>query len=357
MEINLADAEQREVKRSLKSVIINEEEEKMKSKWIWNLLICMLVLIWPSGAALADDAYAETPLENATAAQRHNILLAAQAIDGIRIDFGGEFSFNGIVGERSAERGYQNAENGRGVEVTGGGVAQTATTLYLALMQRDDIEYSSIYTYNERFSGSYVDSGYDAIATDYNNGLDFAFDSYHEGTLAIYMWVDEDSLCCYVTEEAGTAPENGELIGCSRLPADADGAQLTNIALAAKRISGWRLRPGDTFSFNGIVGPRSIQEGYQSAPNGRGVDVVGGGVAQAASAVYMAVRDLEAVEIVEKQAYGNAYAGTYVDNGEDAVLVDYNGNIDFSFVYRGDAEMGIYIYMDREFLVCDIYEE
>ena len=329
----------------------------MKSQWIRGVLICLLILIWPAGTALADDAYAETPLGNATAAQRNNILLAAQAIDGIRIDFGGEFSFNGIVGERSAERGYQNAPNGRGVEVTGGGVAQTATTLYLALMQRDDIEYSSIYTYNERFSGNYVDSGYDAIATDYNNGLDFAFNSYHEGTLAVYMWVDEDSLCCYVTEEAGTAPANGELISWSRLPADADGAQLTNIALAAKRISGWKLQPGDTFSFNGIVGPRDAQAGYQSAPNGRGVEVTGGGVAQAASAVYMAVRELETVEIIEKQAYGKAYVGTYVENGEDAVLVDYNGNTDFSFVYRGNAEMGIYIYMDRGFLVCDIYEE
>ena len=213
----------------------------MKSKWIWGVAVCLLALMWPVGAALADDAYAETPLADTADARRNNVILAAQAIDGIRLGFGEEFSFNEIVGERSAERGYLNAVNGRGVEVVGGGVAQTATTLYLALMQRDDIEYSSIYTYNEGFSGDYVESGYDEIATDYVNDLDFAFNSYHEGTLAIYMWVDEDSLCCYVTEETGMAPGSGELIAGSGFFADADDAQANNIALAAPRISGWTM--------------------------------------------------------------------------------------------------------------------
>lgn len=329
----------------------------MKSKWIRGLAACLLALMWPVGAALADDAYAETPLAGTAEARRNNVILAAQAIDGIRLGFGEEFSFNEIVGERSAERGYMPAENGRGVEVVGGGVAQTATTLYLALTQRDDIEYSSIYTYNESFSGGYVESGYDAIATDYINDLDFAFNSYYEGTLAIYMWVDEDSLCCYVTEETGMASGNGTLIGCSRLRADTEGAQAGNIAIAAQSVSGWTMRSGETFSFNEIVGPRDALFGYQKAENGRGAYVTGGGVAQVAAAVYMAVRDIETVEVEELQAYGSSYAGSYVERGEDAVLVDYSGDIDFSFSYLGDGEMSVYVYMDGEELVCEVYED
>ena len=329
----------------------------MNSRWLGGLIICLLVLLGASGAAKADDAYAETSLEEASGAQRHNILLAAQAIDGVRLDFGDGFSFNGIVGERSAERGFQAAENGRGVQVTGGGVAQTATTLYLALMQRDDIEYSSIYTYNESFSGGYVDSGYDAIATDYVNGLDFAFNSYHEGTMVIYMWVDGDVLCCYVTEDADGMIGEGRRIGRAELPADAVGAQADNIRLAAEAISGWRMRSGDVFSFNEIVGPRSADYGYQAAENGRGVQVTGGGVAQAASAVYLAVKELDCVELLEKQAYGSSYAGSYVQSGEDAVLVDYAGDIDFSFRYCGEGELSVYVYMNGNRLVCEMYEE
>lgn len=328
----------------------------MKGKWLCGLIVCLLMLICFAGAALADDAYAETPLSGASDAQRNNILLAARAIDGVRLEFGEEFSFNEIVGERSGERGFQAAENGRGVKVTGGGVAQTATTLYLALMQRDDIEYSSIYTYNERFAGGYVESGYDAVATDYANGLDFAFNSYHDGTMLIYMWVDEDVLCCYVTEDADGASAHGKRIGRAELPIDALSAQAVNARLAADSISGWTLEPGDEFSFNEVVGPRSAEYGYQAAENGRGVRVTGGGVAQAAAAVYLAVNGLDCVEITEMSVYGDSYTGSYVAGGEDAVLVDYNGGVDFSFVYQGAGELSVHVYMNGNRLVCEVYE-
>lgn len=325
----------------------------MKSRWLMSLIICLLVWIGAAGTALADDAYAETPLSGASDAQRANILLAAQAIDGVRLEFGDGFSFNEIVGERSAERGFCSAENGRGVKVTGGGVAQTATTLYLALMQRDDIEYSSIYTYNERFTGDYVDSGYDAIATDYANGLDFAFNSYHEGTMFIYMWVDGDALCCYVTEDEA---EHGDRIGYAELPVDALSPQAANARLASDAISGWTMRSGDAFSFNEIVGPRGAEYGYRPAPNGRGVSVTGGGVAQAAAAVYLAARELDCVQITEMKSYGADYAGDYVKKAEDAVMVDYGADVDFSFVYLGEGEMSVWVYMNGNRLVCEICE-
>ena len=66
-------------------------------------------------------------------------------------------------------QGYVAAENARGVSVTGGGVAQVATTLYLALLNvRGDIEFGPIQTYGDRFADSYVDDGSQSIITDYS---------------------------------------------------------------------------------------------------------------------------------------------------------------------------------------------
>ncbi len=328
----------------------------MKGKWRATALMCLAMLCtWQ--AAQADEVYVETSLSAASQAQKSNIMLAAQAIDGTRLEFAESFSFNTLVGPRSEERGFETAPNGRGIDVVGGGVAQTATTLYKGLMQRDDIEYSSIYTYNERFVGDYVDSGYDAIATDYANGLDFAFNSYYEGTLAVYMWIAEDKLCCYIAEEDEYRTSDGRLVGYAQTPLAIDGAQTENIALAAAGIDGWKMKKGDRFSFNAIVGPRSEQAGYQAAPNGRGVEVCGGGTAQAASTVYLAVRDIQNVKITQKKTYGSQFVGSYVTDSDDAVLVDYNGNIDFEFEYQGSGELTVRTYLEGNLLVCEIYED
>jgi len=326
----------------------------MKWKWIPHWIVCLLLVA--AGGAMADEVYVETPLDGATDAQRLNIELAAQWIDGTQIGFGEEFSFNDIVGERSAERGFVNALNGRGIKVNGGGVAQTATTLYLALMQRDDIEYSSIYTYNERFVGDYVESGYDAIATDYRNNLDFAFNSYYEGTLSIYMWIAGEKLCCYLAED-GRRQTNGECIGSVKLVSELSPEQETNIRLSAMSIDGWRMERGDIFLFNEAVGARTAENGYQPALNGRGVRVYGGGTAQVASALYLAVRDLEDVQIVEKHSYAERFTGDYVSDGEDAVLVDYANGLEFSFIYWGEEPITIYAYMEGTGLFCEVYKD
>ena len=109
----------------------------MAGKYLKYLAAGLLSVFILMNAALADEYYAETPLAGASEEQRSNIRQAIQAIDGTRLEFGEAFSFNELVGPRSKERGFIAAENGRGVKVIGGGVAQTATTLYLTLMQQD----------------------------------------------------------------------------------------------------------------------------------------------------------------------------------------------------------------------------
>ena len=105
---------------------------------------------------------ASTPLGD-SAARVSNIRLAAEAINGAFVPYGGSFSFNDTVGARTAERGYQSALNGRGARVVGGGVAQAASTHYLALQQVDGISYDEKKTYGSRYNQDYVESSDDAI--------------------------------------------------------------------------------------------------------------------------------------------------------------------------------------------------
>ena len=132
-------------------------------------------------------------------------------------------------------------------------------------------------------------------------------------------------------------------------------ARVSNIRLAAEAINGAFVPYGGSFSFNDTVGARTAERGYQSALNGRGAKVVGGGVAQVASVVWLAIEDLDDVSIVEKSTYGKRYNQDYVDSSADAILTDYNAGTDFAFRYVGDDSITLYTYLDGDTLHCDVY--
>ncbi len=63
----------------------------------------------------------------------NNIHLLASSLNGKLIPPGGQFSFNGAVGQRTAEKGYQEANAivaGKLVPQLGGGICQVCTTLF-----------------------------------------------------------------------------------------------------------------------------------------------------------------------------------------------------------------------------------
>lgn len=69
--------------------------------------------------------------------RKHNIKVAAKALDNVLIDVGAEFSFNYTVGERTEKRGYKKAKiifNGKFTDGIGGGVCQVSSTLYNAAL-------------------------------------------------------------------------------------------------------------------------------------------------------------------------------------------------------------------------------
>jgi len=334
----------------------------MKKRWMaWVLVaVCMLTACAPAAVAQSDEYWdysAETTLYGSSVNKIRNLELAAEALDGTVIFFGETFSFNEEIGPRTREMGYYSARNGRGVRVLGGGVSQLATTLYLAARDCDYLAFDEFKTYDEAFADWYVENGEDAIITDYDRDIDFTFTSWYDGVVYIRAWVEDEYVCCSI-ELLDTLPGGFEnLISTASTPVFGSDSKKHNIALTAEYITGYQLEHGDVFSFNEVVGPRSKEAGFYNAENGRGVNVRGGGVAQVASTIYLAVKELDCVAVNPVRTYGAKFVDGYVQDPEDAVVTDYNAGHDLAFTYWGDGVLTIEVYEDGYELICDIYEE
>lgn len=108
-----------------------------------------------------------------------------------------------------------------------------------------------------------------------------------------------------------------------------DRDRTTNLQLAASKINGTVLMPGETFSYNQVVGERTIAAGYKEAPiyvEGEVVDGLGGGICQITSTLYNAVLYAN-LEIVERS--NHQFVPSYVKASRDATVV--YGSIDFKF--------------------------
>lgn len=103
----------------------------------------------------------------------------------------------------------------------------------------------------------------------------------------------------------------------------------TNIALAAKKINGTIVMPGETFSYNKVVGRRTIEAGFKegiSYIGGKSVPDVGGGVCQVSSTLYN-VALLANLDITERS--NHMFLTGYVSASRDATV--YYGSLDFCF--------------------------
>lgn len=94
----------------------------------------------------------------------------------------------------------------------------------------------------------------------------------------------------------------------------------TNVELSAKKINGYILNPGETFSYNTVVGKRTAEAGFKSASaysGGQVVQSIGGGICQTSSTLYCAVLYAN-LEIVARSEHG--FAVSYVPWGMDATV-------------------------------------
>ena len=108
-----------------------------------------------------------------------------------------------------------------------------------------------------------------------------------------------------------------------------DTDRTTNLRLACEKINGTVIMPGETFSYNATLGPRTSAAGYKNAKvyeNGQVVDGIGGGICQISSTLYNAAL-MSDMEILERR--NHQFVTSYVGAGRDATVV--YGSTDFQF--------------------------
>lgn len=107
-----------------------------------------------------------------------------------------------------------------------------------------------------------------------------------------------------------------------------------NIKLACSRINNKLLMPGDVFSMNSALGPRTHANGYKEAPiifKNELVPGTGGGVCQVSSTLYNTVL-LAGLDVIEREQHSLTLS--YISPGRDATITE--DSIDFRFVNNLD---------------------
>lgn len=132
-----------------------------------------------------------TSLSGSTQNRITNVKLAAEAINGIVLAPGEQFSYNDALGERTTERGYKAAgaySGGQVVQEVGGGICQVSSTLYYAaLLANLQIDTRTCHY----FPVGYLPAGLDATVS--WGGPEFKFTNNRNWPIKILASVDSSN--------------------------------------------------------------------------------------------------------------------------------------------------------------------
>lgn len=135
----------------------------------------------------------------------HNVRLASDKINGVYLAPGQVFSFNDIVGERTAEAGFDDAPviiDGKLVPGIGGGICQVSSTLFNAalLAGMETVERTPHYS-----PVSYIPAGRDAtVAYGY---LDYQFKNPYQQPVYVLSLMTDNSITVYILGFASNKPQ------------------------------------------------------------------------------------------------------------------------------------------------------
>lgn len=147
-----------------------------------------------------------TYYDESNTTRTHNIEIASQKINGTLIKPGQVFSFNDVVGERTAEAGFDDAPvmiDGKLVPGIGGGICQVSSTLFnTALLSGMDIVERT-----PHFEPvSYIPDGRDAtVAWGY---LDFQFKNPYNHSIYVISIMENNELTIYIVGVPQDAPRS-----------------------------------------------------------------------------------------------------------------------------------------------------
>jgi vancomycin resistance protein YoaR len=121
------------------------------------------------------------------------------------------------------------------------------------------------------------------------------------------------------------------------------GPRAINIATAARYLNGTVIAPGEVFSFNKTVGPRTVPRGFAFAPVIVADELepgVGGGVCQVASTLHAAAV-FGGFEIVQRRSHSRPSG--YTPLGLDATVVD--GELDLKLRNPYDSPLIVHAFL------------
>lgn len=158
------------------------------------------------------------------------------------------------------------------------------------------------------------------------DGIDFGvsveeaqnqLNSSSENTITIPLKITKPNV---TTNQIGTEAFPNLLASYSTTFSTSNTNRTTNIKLASNKINGVVLMPGETFSYNKVVGKRTAAAGYKSAAvyvNGRVENGIGGGICQVSSTLYNTALRAN-LEIVKRS--NHRFATGYVPLSTDATV-------------------------------------
>lgn len=146
-----------------------------------------------SGGLFGDKlATKTTSLSGSNYNRINNVKLAAKHIDGVILEPGDSFSYNGTVGQRTKANGFLEAgayANGQVVQEVGGGICQVSSTLYYCtLISNLKITART----NHYFTVGYIEPGMDATVS--WGAPDFQFQNNRAFPIKIRAYVSNGSL-------------------------------------------------------------------------------------------------------------------------------------------------------------------
>lgn len=160
--------------------------------------------------------------------------------------------------------------------------------------------------------------------------------------------------------EVRLADIEGKIVRRSAFRTDfssSDANRSFNVTRATNAINGVVVKPGETFSMNDTIGPRTYAGGWKAAPaiiNG-GADremQAGGGVCQVSTTLYDAVVMAD-LQIVHRQNHSSKVG--YVDAGLDATIN--TGTIDFTWKNNTNSDIYIVASAEGKKVYIEIYGE
>lgn len=135
-----------------------------------------------------------TPIVDDNENRINNIKITCSRISDTIVKANEEFSFCDVVGQPTADDGYEEAHafvDGKLTNAIGGGNCQVSTTIYNAAKEIDGVEITERHEHDKEVG--YIEKGKDAtVAYDY---LDLKFENHNDFDLKLEAYIKDDKVC------------------------------------------------------------------------------------------------------------------------------------------------------------------